>query len=97
MRRPRSDVAPNRRLLVKAAIESFPRWRTESERPRTRTSSEVRARCSCRDQGARSSRSISASSSSLPASRIGPVNHLRAEMRYQPPNRTNAAATVIGE
>ena len=39
---------------------------------------------------------MSASSASLPASRIGPVNHLRAEIRYQPPNRISAAPTVIG-
>ena len=40
--------------------------------------------------------SMSVSSSSEPASRTGPVNHLRAESRYQPPNRITAPPTVSG-
>ncbi len=40
--------------------------------------------------------SIDSSSCSVSASRTGPVNHLRAESRYQPPNKINAPPTVSG-
>jgi hypothetical protein len=43
-----------------------------------------------------SSRSISARVMSLRVSRMGPVNQLRAEIRYQPPKRISAPPTVNG-
>lgn len=41
-------------------------------------------------------RRLISSSSWAPASRTGPLNHLRAETRYQPPNSTRAPPTVSG-
>src|SRR5690606_11181269 len=40
--------------------------------------------------------SMLSSSATEPPSGTGPVNHLRAEIRYQPPNRIRAPPTVMG-